>query len=171
MSCDPVALTELFFGELPADTAASIQRHAHACADCTRVLKELREDRERFSTPRSAPPAFDQLFFGIERRIAQAEAPPRRRPAIPKWLRSGAWLRAIPTLLPVTAGGLALVLAFLVTGAPSHRALRPGGLRQASTDLAVTRDTSDEITQAEAQLSACLISTSASSSQSAEACF
>ena len=158
MTCDPIALTELFFDELPADQAATLQRHAHGCAACTRQLDELRAERERFLARRSAPPAFDRLFRGIQQQLEQQRAPraPRR------------WM--LPNLLRFAAGALALVLAVFATAPRAHHAAFAHPVAQIA-DSSLASDASLEgANPLETQLAACLI-TAPPDAQSAEACF
>jgi hypothetical protein len=172
--CDPHALTELFFDELPPEAAAALQRHAHACRACTQTLEGLRQDQERLRAPRGAMTSLEVLFRGVEARLA-AQVPPRRSPR-----------QLLPGLVPFTGGCLALLLALFALGSgglPPSSA--EGALAWASssageaTALACPVDANpadddpwfDLSARSEAQMSACLIASPGRPVVHAEACF
>lgn len=97
-------------GELPADACRRVEQHLESCADCARVLRELRATVELLRLVPEPLPA-PELRHAVMDRVA---ADPGTR-----WARTAAWLRNLGAPLPVAVSAVAATaLVLVVVGGP-----------------------------------------------------
>lgn len=114
MKCDlcQASMEDYFDGELKGKLAASVTAHLAACADCSKVFEELRQEQELYARYQRDVEVTPALWAAVEARIKQEEVARAPRPV--KTLRErlaglvgGAF--ATPRLSPAFAAALVLV--------------------------------------------------------------
>jgi anti-sigma factor RsiW len=124
--------------ELDAGNVLTLEAHLATCPGCAAELAAIREVKARLAETPAAFQAPPQLLARFDEAMAEAAAPPRRRPgALEAWLMSGA--------ITALAASLAL-FALIPSGAPLEDELVDAQARSLEAQHLVDVATSDRHT-------------------------